>query len=238
MEQITPTTHAHTATVIFVHGLGGKNHRWCSRIKNKLSETKQLPHVKFVFPLAPSVPVSFMNGENVPSWYDIYARPEYTDSNSYVRNPLDINTNDLLHTIKYIGDLVEQESKFVPLNRIVIAGISQGATVCISSLLYKNTNPVFSKLASVCSFCGWMGLPDELITSDAVIPPLFIYQGAIDQLVSIGDARTFLHKTLKLGATNVHFVIYPDVGHAISDEGLEYWFAFLEKLIPPSISKL
>lgn len=54
----------HTATVIFVHGLGDTGEGWCDSM-----DDLQLPHVKFICPNAPRQKVTLNGGQRMPSWY-------------------------------------------------------------------------------------------------------------------------------------------------------------------------
>ena len=58
----------HTATVIFLHGLGDTAHGWADPMKQL---AHQYPHIKFMLPTAKIQPVSLNFGMPMPSWYDI-----------------------------------------------------------------------------------------------------------------------------------------------------------------------
>jgi len=60
----------HTATVIFLHGLGDSGEGWAP-VTKQLGQ--YLPHVKFILPNAPVQPVTLNLGMSMPSWYDIYS---------------------------------------------------------------------------------------------------------------------------------------------------------------------
>ncbi|OMJ20829.1 Acyl-protein thioesterase 1 [Smittium culicis] len=53
----------HTASVIFLHGLGDNGHGWSS-IASQMAE--QLPHVRFIFPHAPERPITLNFGMQMP----------------------------------------------------------------------------------------------------------------------------------------------------------------------------
>ncbi|KAJ1864820.1 hypothetical protein LPJ57_006129, partial [Coemansia sp. RSA 486] len=55
---------AHTASVIFIHGLGDSGYGW-KPVAEMLSPS--LPHVKFVLPNAPEQPVTLNGGFRMPS---------------------------------------------------------------------------------------------------------------------------------------------------------------------------
>jgi predicted esterase len=55
----------HSATVIFLHGLGDGGNGWFLGFKQFMAS--RLPHVKFLFPIAPIQPVTLNMGYPMPS---------------------------------------------------------------------------------------------------------------------------------------------------------------------------
>src|SRR5271154_3245957 len=70
---IIEPTQKHSASVIFLHGLGNnaENQRV---ICQPLSEKH--PHVKFIIPQAPTIWVSMNGGLPMPAWYNIKGNPQ------------------------------------------------------------------------------------------------------------------------------------------------------------------
>lgn len=52
-----PAVSKHTATVIFLHGLGDTGHGWASTVENWRMRSK-LNEVKFILPHAPLIPIT------------------------------------------------------------------------------------------------------------------------------------------------------------------------------------
>lgn len=71
-----PATAKHTATVIFVHGLGDTGHGWASTVEN-WRRRQRLDEVKFILPHAPSIPITCNMGMRMPGWYDIVSYPPH-----------------------------------------------------------------------------------------------------------------------------------------------------------------
>lgn len=65
-----PATARHTATVIFVHGLGDTGHGWAGAVEN-WRRRQRLDEVKFILPHAPLIPITCNWGMRMPGWYDI-----------------------------------------------------------------------------------------------------------------------------------------------------------------------
>jgi hypothetical protein len=57
---VFPAASQHTATVIFVHGLGDTGHGWASAVENWRRREK-LSQVKFILPHAPEIPISVVS---------------------------------------------------------------------------------------------------------------------------------------------------------------------------------
>ena len=56
----------HTATIIFLHGLGDTGHTWASAIKNIRPS-----HVKIICPTANQIPVTINSCQFMNSWFDV-----------------------------------------------------------------------------------------------------------------------------------------------------------------------
>ena len=56
----------HTATLIFLHGLGDTGHGWAAAMNSIRPD-----FLKIVCPTAPSIPVTLNMGMKMPAWYDI-----------------------------------------------------------------------------------------------------------------------------------------------------------------------
>jgi len=67
---LIPAVARHTATVIFIHGLGDTGDGWKFAVENwRLRQ--RLNGVKFILPHAPNIPITLNGGFRMPGWYDI-----------------------------------------------------------------------------------------------------------------------------------------------------------------------
>merc|ERR1712093_628360 len=64
---VANATGKHTATLIFSHGLGDTGAGW-SFLAEQLAGS--FPHVKFMFPNAPNIPITINGGYKMPGWFD------------------------------------------------------------------------------------------------------------------------------------------------------------------------
>lgn len=110
--------------VIWLHGLGANGHDFAVAVPHlKLPDDLA---VRFVFPHAPSRPVTINGGFVMPSWYDIYER-------SLDRK---VDKEQIGLSTQMINELIdEQIAKGVPSQSIIIAGFSQGGAVAYHTVL-------------------------------------------------------------------------------------------------------
>ena len=66
---LLPTSQRHSATVIYMHGLGDTADGWSDSLADAIAPS--LPHAKFILPTARSRPVTINGGLPMPAWYDI-----------------------------------------------------------------------------------------------------------------------------------------------------------------------
>lgn len=110
-----------TATVVWMHGLGADGHDF-----EPIVPHLRLPHVRFVFPNAPAIPVTINNGFVMPAWYDIRS----LDLNPAVTTRED--PDQVRRSARAITAILERENqRGVPSERIVLAGFSQGGAMAL-----------------------------------------------------------------------------------------------------------
>lgn len=115
------------AAVIWLHGLGADGNDFAPIIPQlDLSDEYG---IRFVFPNAPSIPVTINNGYVMPAWYDI----KVLDVDRH------IDAEQLLASARRTQDLVEREiARGIDPSRIVLAGFSQGGAVVYEAALTFN----------------------------------------------------------------------------------------------------
>ena len=69
LELIRGDSHDVRASVIWLHGLGADGHDFASLVPEL--DLSGCPPIRFVFPHAPSMPVTVNGGYVMPAWYDI-----------------------------------------------------------------------------------------------------------------------------------------------------------------------
>lgn len=218
----------HTATVIFVHGLGDSGYGW-QPVATMLGSSPSLKHIKWVLPHAPETPVTANGGAVMPSWFDIES--------------FDFSTEDepgMLRSVRSINELVAAEvDAGIPADRIIIGGFSQGGVI---SLLTGLTSE--RKLGGVAVMSSWLPLKTKFkaMANDHVKKiPIFWGHGKSDPLVRYPWAEqsvNFLKVQLRIAeatkenAVGIEFHGYVGLVHSANDEEVEDLQTWLERVIP------
>lgn len=199
-----------TATVIWLHGLGADGFDFLP-IVPQLGLPDDLS-IRFIFPHAPTMPVTMNGGYIMPAWYDLYSLK--------VDNP-DTNPQDeqgIKHSAKSIMQLIEQENaRGVPNTRIFLIGFSQGGAMALYTGLTIN-----KPLAGIMGLSCYLPLHTTIeqdINPDSKSTPIFMAHGTQDPVV--------LHKYGKASAEfleNINFQVawhdYP-MEHSVCPEEIQ-----------------
>ncbi|XP_061424890.1 acyl-protein thioesterase 1-like [Lethenteron reissneri] len=215
---VVPATRRATASVIFLHGLGDTGHGWAE----VLSEFKS-PHIKYVCPHAPLMPVTLNLRQIMPSWFDIIGlSPDATEDEDGIKRAAET-----------VRGLIEQEIKAgIPSHRIVLAGFSQGGALSLYTALTSR-----HKLGGVVALSCWLPLRDSFTQSDGTHAgvPVLQCHGEADLLVPplFGQLTADKLRSL-LGPDAVTFKTYRGLGHSSTQEEMIDVKKFLETQIPDS----
>ncbi|KAK3695496.1 Phospholipase/carboxylesterase/thioesterase [Podospora appendiculata] len=223
---IFPATARHTATIIFIHGLGDSGHGWASAVEN-WRRRQRLDEVKFILPNAPSIPITANWGMQMPGWYDIAS----IDGNaeSLRRNE---DKAGILASQAYFHGLIQKEiDAGIPADRIVLGGFSQGGAMSLFAGLTAKV-----KLAGIVAMSSYLLLsanfadyvPKPEFNKDT---PIFMAHGDSDQVVntSLGKQSYDLLKGMGYNAT---LQIYPGMGHSACLEELDAIEGFMTERLP------
>lgn len=124
VEMLAPSGGTPTASILWLHGLGADGHDFAG-IVPELRLPADLP-VRFVFPHAPSIPVTINNGYVMPAWYDIL---EMTIDRR-------VDVAQLPRSAEAVHALIEREvARGIDSRRIILAGFSQGGGVILHAAL-------------------------------------------------------------------------------------------------------
>jgi len=159
-----------TAAVIWLHGLGADGNDFAALVPEL--DLAACPPIRFVFPHAPSMPVSLNGGYVMPAWYDIFGA-------DLVRRQ---DAAGIQKSARAIAALIDQEvARGIAPEHIVLAGFSQGCAMALhTGLRYPK------RLAGLLALSGYLPLADTLSTerTDAnAHTPVFMAHGSMDPVV-------------------------------------------------------
>ena len=173
-------------SVIWMHGLGADCWDFVSIVK-ELHLPDDLP-LRFIFPQAPSRPITVNGGHVMPGWYDIsMAELERKPDEAGVRE-----------SQGFIDALIAREiSRGVAANKIILAGFSQGGAIALQAGLRQT-----QALAGILALSTYLTLGDSLAkektTANADIPILMAH-GTQDPVVPLALARSSRDAMAALG---------------------------------------
>jgi len=166
----------HKSTLIWLHGLGdsGQGHESFAR---ELSFPDALG-VKFIFPNAPSMPVSVNGGMVMPAWYDILAMDIGRK----------IDEEGIEASAQKISTLIKREvAQGIDSKKIILVGFSQGGAVALQTAL-KYPVP----LGGIVCLSTYLGVKSVLSASTTPINqniPIFWGHGTHDSVVRLPLAK-------------------------------------------------
>lgn len=211
--EVEPTLPAN-ASVIWLHGLGANGHDF-EPIVPELNLPPEL-HIRFVFPHAPSIPVTINGGMVMPAWYDILEM-------SIDRK---IDTAQIEQSAQAIKDLIEREvERGIPTERIVIAGFSQGGAVA-----YETALSYYKPLAGLITLSTYLATHATLkrnVANERI--PTLICHGIQDPVVPEVLGQQALAKMKAWGYTP-DYKTYP-MAHAVCAKEIQDISTILSKVL-------
>jgi len=175
-----------TASLIVLHGLGADGNDFVP-IARELDLAAVGP-MRFVFPHAPTMPVTINGGYVMRAWYDILG-------SELVRRE---DEAGLRRAQDLVEALIQKErSRGVAASRIVLAGFSQG---CAMTLMTGLRHP--ERLAGLAGLSGYLPLPATTAAERSEANrdvPIFLAHGELDPVIPIARAEASRDALLALG---------------------------------------
>ncbi len=195
-----------TVSVIWLHGLGADGNDFVPIVHEM--DLTGCPAIRFVFPHAPTMPVTINNGYVMRAWYDILG--------------VDIAQREDEAGLRKSQAMVEhliahEKARGIPASRIILAGFSQG---CAMTLQTGLRHP--EKLAGLLCLSGYLPL-------HAAVPaerhganhdtPIFLAHGRGDPIIPIDRAEKSRDMLQALGY-KVEWHEYP-MPHSVCEEEID-----------------
>jgi phospholipase/carboxylesterase len=195
------------AAVLWLHGLGATYHDF-PPIVPELA----LPRghgVRFVFPQAPSIPVTVNAGMVMPAWYDILAM-------DFDRR---VDEHGVRRSARGLTALVERErERGVAASRIVLAGFSQGGAIALHVAL-RHPDALAGALLLSTYIAADCDLDEERSAANAAIP-IFQAHGTLDPMVTFEKGVAARDRLRALGYA-VEWHEYPMQHQVVAEEVAE-----------------
>jgi len=205
-----------TASVIWLHGLGADGNDFVPIVREL--DLSGCPAIRFVFPHAPTIPVTINNGYVMRAWYDILGT--------------DIARREDEAGLRKSQALVEQliareKARGIAADHIVLAGFSQG---CAMTLQTGLRHP--EKLAGLLCLSGYLPIhatvQDERHNANHDTP-IFLAHGRGDNVIPIDRAEKSRDMLQALGyKVEWHEYMMP---HSVCEEEIEDIGAWLKHVL-------
>ncbi len=204
------------ATVILLHGLGADGYDFVPVVKEL--EALGAPSARYVFPHAPTMPVTINGGYVMRAWYDILG----TD---LVRRE---DVQGIRSSQRMVEALIEREvARGTPRARIVLAGFSQGGAITLHTGL-RQAEPLAGLIALSC----YLPIADVFGAEAAAGSknvPIFLAHGTQDPVVPL--ARGIASRdALKAAGYDVEWHDYP-MPHSVCAEEIRDIAAFMQRVL-------
>lgn len=213
------------AAVIWLHGLGATASDF-EDVPPHLGLPADLP-VRYVFPQAPSRPVTINGGYVMPAWYDIKEMGAWAREDAFASGS-GHDEAGARESERQIRALIERErQRGIPAERIVIAGFSQGGAIALhTALRYEE------ELAGVMVLSAGLMFAAKLAPEAAPAnrkTPIFIAHGTFDPVVPVIVGQRTRHFLEDLGY-DVEWREYP-MQHNVSMEEIQDIGRFLTRVL-------
>ncbi|XP_006890637.1 PREDICTED: lysophospholipase-like protein 1 [Elephantulus edwardii] len=200
----------HSASLIFLHGSGDSGQGLRQWIKHVLTQDLAFPHIKIIYPTAPS---RFKISNDCP---------EHLES--------------VDEMCQVLADVIDDEVKSgIKKNRILVGGFSMGGCMAMH-LAYRKHQDVAGVFALSSFLNKTSAVYQALQKTDGVLPELFQCHGTADELVLYSWAEETNSVLQSLGVST-QFHSFPGVHHDMSKTELEKLKAWILSKLPGDMER-
>ena len=193
-------------TIIWMHGLGADCWDFVSIVK-ELGLPEDLP-LRFIFPQAPSRPITINNGQVMPGWYDISMA-------ELQRKPDEAGVRQSQALIEQL--ITREVERGIASDKIILAGFSQGGAIALQTGLRHR-----EALGGIMALSTYLTLEDsfaaEATIANANIPILMAH-GTQDPLIPLSLAMSSRAK-MEARGYKIEWREYP-MPHSVCMEEVE-----------------
>lgn len=210
------TGPAPRAAVLWLHGLGADGHDFAALVPEL--DLHGCAPIRFVFPHAPSIPVTINHGYVMPAWFDILGMNGQGPKDEAGIRRSEAQVRALI---------AREQARGIAAERIVLAGFSQGCAMALhTGLRYGHS------LAGIVALSGFVPLPETLASERHpanAATPVFMAHGSHDPVVRMERGSASRDVLLALGQP-LHWHSYP-MEHSLCAEEIADIGAFLRRVL-------
>ena len=206
-----------TAAVIWLHGLGADGNDFVPIVRELDLSGSQA--IRFIFPTAPTMPVTINGGYVMRAWYDIFT-PDL------VRREDEPGLRASQALVEAL--IAKEKARGIPAERIVLAGFSQG---CAMTLQTGLRHP--EKLAGLMCLSGYLPLAAMIEAERHAsnhATPIFMAHGRQDPVVVIARAEQS-RDVLKALGHDIEWHEY-QMQHSVCQEEVDDIGQWLARVLP------
>ena len=162
-------------SIIWMHGLGADCWDFVSIVK-ELGLPDDLP-LRFIFPQAPTRPITINNGQVMPGWYDISMAELH-------RKPDEAGVRQSQTAIEQL--IAREIERGIPADKIILAGFSQGGAIALQTGLRCR-----EALGGIMALSTYLTLDDSLAAEATIANaniPILMAHGTQDPLIPLSLA--------------------------------------------------
>ena len=217
------------AAIIWMHGLGADANDFVPLVPELDLRRRSggvLP-IRFVFPNAPTMPVTINGGMTMRAWYDVLHLDLGGPGTSGLPRE---DERGLRASQAMVEQLIAAEvARGIPAARILLAGFSQGAAMTLLTGLRHR-----ERLAGLIALSGYLPLAAVLGTERSAANsdvPIFMAHGTFDPVVRPERALQSRDALVRLGY-QVDWHTYP-MPHSLCAEEVAAIGAFIRRVLDP-----
>jgi phospholipase/carboxylesterase len=207
------------ASVIWMHGLGADGNDFVPIVQEL--DLRGAPDIRFIFPHAPTRPVSINNGYVMRAWYDV----KWGDLEGRSKQADETGVRESQQSI---GQLVDREcTRGIDADRIVLAGFSQGGAMALQTGLRFPR-----KLAGIMALSCYLPLAESFAseaTPENRATPVFMAHGVQDGVIPLEMAAAS-RDVLRQHGYEVEWHDYP-MAHAVCLEEIAHIAVWLRRVL-------
>ena len=209
------TAPSPTAAVVWLHGLGADGYDFVDIVP--ALRLSAFP-TRFVFPHAPTRPVTINGGMVMRAWYDVRG-------DAGVRREDEAGVRESQRQIEAL--IAREKTRGIPAERIVLAGFSQGGAMALQTGL---RHP--ERIAGIMALSCFLPLTDTVAAEATAVnrdAPIFMAHGTQDPLIPLARAR-HAHDLLTGLGYRIEWHEYP-IPHSVSPAEIRDVSAWLQRIL-------